>query len=206
MKQDHPARTGTPNTHSSHPYGARYGTEPIPKYSIPSKVCLKGLERVINSEQSAVLQGTDAQAAYQLIHDELTLDGSPLLNLASFVHTWMPEQANKLMIESMSKNLIDQDEYPMTRVFHKFYMILLTNLKYGPEIIHTRCISMLANLWHAPKASSAIGTATTGSSEAIQLGGLAMKRMWQERRKSQGKSIHEPGPNIVMGKSVCPCR
>ena len=60
-------------------------------------------------------QGTDAQAAYQLIHDELTLDGSPLLNLASFVHTWMPEQADKLMIENMSKNLIDQDEYPITR-------------------------------------------------------------------------------------------
>lgn len=58
---------------------------------------------------------------------------------------------------------------------------------------------MLANLWHAPKASSAIGTATTGSSEAIQLGGLAMKRLWQERRKAAGKSIHEPGPNIVMG-------
>jgi glutamate decarboxylase len=58
---------------------------------------------------------------------------------------------------------------------------------------------MLADLWHAPHSHSAIGTATTGSSEAIQLGGLAMKRIWQEKRKAAGKSIHEPGPNIIMG-------
>ena len=70
------------------------------------------------------------------------------------------------------------------------------------EMIHTRCISILANLWNAPDAHDAIGTATTGSSEAIQLGGLAMKRIWQEKRKAAGKSIHEPGPNIVMGSNA----
>jgi len=70
------------------------------------------------------------------------------------------------------------------------------------ELIHTRCISILADLWHAPSTKQAIGTATTGSSEAIQLGGLAMKRIWQERRKAAGKSIHEPGPNIVMGANA----
>jgi glutamate decarboxylase len=147
------------------PYASRYGTQPVPKYNIPSK-------------------GIDADAAYQLIHDELSLDGSPLLNLASFVHTWMPAQADKLMIENVGKNLIDQDEYPMT------------------QIIHTRCISMLADLWHAPSSHQAVGTATTGSSEAIQLGGLAMKRLWQEKRKAAGKSIHDPGPNIVMGANA----
>jgi glutamate decarboxylase len=150
---------------ASHPYGARYGTTPIPKYHIPSK-------------------GTDAESAYQLIHDELSLDGTPLLNLASFVHTWMPAPADKLMMENISKNLIDQDEYPMT------------------QILHNRCVSILADLWHAPKTLDAIGTATTGSSEAIQLGGLAMKRIWQAKRKAAGKSIHEPGPNIVMGANA----
>ena len=96
----------------------------------------------------------------------------------------MPPQADKLMMENISKNLIDQDEYPRTNE------------------IHTMCISMLADLWHAPSAKQAIGTATTGSSEAIQLGGLAMKRIWQEKRKAAGKSIHEPGPNIVMGANA----
>jgi glutamate decarboxylase len=157
--------TRTDPNKMTHPYGSRYGTIPIPKYNIPSK-------------------GTDAESAYQLIHDELSLDGTPLLNLASFVHTWMPSAADKLMMENMSKNLIDQDEYPIT------------------QIIHTRCISILADLWHAPSAQQAIGTATTGSSEAIQLGGLAMKRIWQEKRKAAGKSIHDPGPNIVMGANA----
>ena len=60
----------------------------------------------------------------------------------------------------------------------------------------------MAELWHAPSHHRAVGTATTGSSEAIQLGGLAMKRIWQEKRKTAGKSIHEPGPNIVMGANA----
>jgi glutamate decarboxylase len=59
---------------------------------------------------------------------------------------------------------------------------------------------MIAHLWHAPgDSSSAIGTATTGSSEAIMLGGLSLKRRWQEKMKKAGKDIHNPGPNIVMG-------
>lgn len=59
---------------------------------------------------------------------------------------------------------------------------------------------MIANLWHAPgDSSAAIGTATTGSSEAIMLGGLSLKRRWQEKMKAAGKDIHNPGPNIVMG-------
>lgn len=44
-----------------------------------------------------------------------------------------------------------------------------------------------------------MGTATTGSSEAIMLGGLALKKRWQAKMKAAGKNIHEPGPNIVMG-------
>ncbi|KAG1843555.1 pyridoxal phosphate-dependent transferase [Suillus subalutaceus] len=164
-KSNHHHLTGKDSHSTSHPYGARYGIASIPKFHIPSK-------------------GASAETTYQLIHDELSLDGSTSLNLASFVQTWMPEPANKLMMENMSKNLIDQDEYPMT------------------QEIHTRCVSILADLWHAPSAHEAIGTATTGSSEAIQLGGLAMKRRWQERRKAEGKSIHEPGPNIVMGANA----
>ena len=68
-----------------------------------------------------VLQGADAKTAYQIIHDELTLDGAPNLNLASFVHTWMPDEANKLMMENLSKNLIDQDEYPITREYNVYF-------------------------------------------------------------------------------------
>lgn len=53
-------------------------------------------------------------AAYQIIHDELLLDGSPRLNLASFVTTWMEPECEKLMMEAINKNYVDMDEYPVT--------------------------------------------------------------------------------------------
>ncbi|KAG8824903.1 hypothetical protein FRC17_008931 [Serendipita sp. 399] len=114
----------------------------------------------------------------------MELDGAPILNLASFVNTNMDEHANKLFAENANKNLVDFDEYPAT------------------QAIHTRCISILADLWKVPKGCKAIGTATTGSSEAIMLGGLAMKKRWQEKMKKAGKDIHNPGPNIVFGANA----
>ena len=35
------------------------------------------------------------QVAYQIVHDELLLDGSARLNLATFVTTWMEPQAER---------------------------------------------------------------------------------------------------------------
>lgn len=61
---------------------------------------------------------------------------------------------------------------------------------------------MLAHLWHAPHSKNAIGTATTGSSEAIMLGGLAMKKNWQAKMKAAGKDMHKPGPNVIMGANA----
>ena len=52
--------------------------------------------------------------AYQIIHDELMLDGNARMNLATFVTTWMEPQAEKLMSECFDKNMIDKDEYPQT--------------------------------------------------------------------------------------------
>ena len=46
--------------------------------------------------------------AYQLIHDELMLDGNARLNVATFVSTWMEPQAEKLMAECFDKNMIDK--------------------------------------------------------------------------------------------------
>lgn len=56
---------------------------------------------------------------------------------------------------------------------------------------------MIADLWHAPDSKKAIGTATTGSSEAIMLGGLALKKRWQEKMKKAGKDHYRP--NVIMG-------
>ena len=81
-----------------------------------------------------------ADAAYQICHDELNLDGNPALNLASFVTTWMEPEAERLIVESLNKNYVDQDEYPQTTV------------------IQERCVNMLARLFHAPHDAEAVGT------------------------------------------------
>jgi glutamate decarboxylase len=54
------------------------------------------------------------EAAYQIINDELMLDGNPRLNLASFVTTWMEPECDKLIMDSINKNYVDMDEYPVT--------------------------------------------------------------------------------------------
>jgi len=51
-----------------------------------------------------------------MIKDELDLDGRPNLNLASFVGTYMEREAEALMIENLSKNMSDADEYPAMMV------------------------------------------------------------------------------------------
>jgi glutamate decarboxylase len=126
-----------------------------------------------------------AEVAYQIIHDELMLDGNARLNLATFVTTWMEPQAEKLMSECFDKNMIDKDEYPQTAE------------------LESRCVAILSRLWHAPEPDQATGCSTTGSSEAAMLGGLALKRRWQQRRKAEGKPAD--APNIVMGINVQVC-
>jgi glutamate decarboxylase len=107
------------------------------------------------------------------------------MNLATFVTTWMEPQAERLMAECFDKNMIDKDEYPQTAE------------------LEMRCVNMLSRLWHAPDAEQATGCSTTGSSEAAMLGGLALKRRWQERRVAEGKPTDKP--NLVMGINVQVC-
>ncbi len=121
--------------------------------------------------------------AYQLVRDELLLDGSARLNLATFVTTWMEPHANQLMAESVDKNMIDKDEYPQTAE------------------IENRCVAILADLWHAPESTVATGCSTTGSSEACMLAGLALKRRWAAR--TGGDPARKP--NLVMGANVQVC-
>jgi glutamate decarboxylase len=126
-----------------------------------------------------------ADVAYQVIHDELMLDGNARMNLATFVTTWMEPQAEKLMAECLDKNMIDKDEYPQTAA------------------LEMRCVNILSRLWNAPDAEQATGCSTTGSSEAAMLGGLALKRRWKKRRTAAGEPTDRP--NLVMGINVQVC-
>lgn len=147
-------------------YGSRSMSGAVPKYRLP------------DGEMPARL-------AYQLIHDELALDGNPALNLATFVTTWMEPEAEALIGETLNVNSIDQDEYPQTTE------------------IQNRCVSILADLFHADDSEHAMGTATVGSSEAIHLAGLAMKWRWRAARQAAGKSTDRP--NLVMSETVQVC-
>lgn len=147
-------------------YGSRSLSEPVPKYCLPEG-------------------DMPARSAYQLIHDELALDGNPALNLATFVTTWMEPEAEALIVESLNVNSIDQDEYPQTTE------------------IQNRCVSILADLFHADDSEHAMGTATVGSSEAIHLAGLAMKWRWRKQRAASGKPTDSP--NLVMSETVQVC-
>jgi glutamate decarboxylase len=129
--------------------------------------------------------GIGHEAAYELISSELLLDGSARLNLATFVTTWMPSQADRLMAQTAEKNMIDKDEYPQTAE------------------IESRCVEILADLWHAPPSDKATGCSTTGSSEAAMLGGLALKWRWRERMRAAGAPTDKP--NLVAGINVQVC-
>lgn len=155
-------------SHSIAPaYTGRLFTAPVPALRLPE-------------------ESMEPEAAYQFIHDELMLDGSSRLNLATFVTTWMDPEAGKLMAETFDKNMIDKDEYPATAA------------------IESRCVSMVADLFHAEglrddDPAAATGVSTIGSSEAVMLGGLAMKWRW---RAKVGKGWEKRTPNLVMGSNV----
>ncbi|RZC43444.1 hypothetical protein C5167_036388 [Papaver somniferum] len=149
-------------------FASRYVQDPLPRYRMAESSIPK-------------------EAAYQIIHDELLLDGNPRLNLASFVTTWMEPECDQLILEGMNKNYVDMDEYPIT-----------TELQ-------NRCVNIIAHLFNAPvnENEAAVGVGTVGSSEAIMLAGLAFKKKWQNKRKAEGKSCDRP--NIVTGSNVQVC-
>ncbi|KAK0642336.1 Glutamate decarboxylase 4 [Lasiodiplodia hormozganensis] len=158
-----------PDTITASVYGSRFAVEDIPRLEMPEREMPK-------------------EIAYRLIKDDLSLDGTPTLNLASFVTTYMEEEAEKLMTECFAKNFIDYEEYPVS------------------ADIQNRCVSMIARLFNIPshdENTNAMGTSTIGSSEAIMLAVLAMKKRWVNQRKAEGKPYDKP--NIVMNSAVQVC-
>ncbi|KIV96762.1 glutamate decarboxylase [Exophiala mesophila] len=150
-------------------YGSRFAAQDLPSKEMPEKEMPK-------------------EIAYRMIKDELSLDGNPMLNLASFVTTFMEDEAEKLMTDAFSKNFIDYEEYPQTAE------------------IQNRCVNMIARLFNAPiseDGENAMGTSTIGSSEAIMLSVLAMKKRWANKRKAEGKDFSRP--NIIMNSAVQVC-
>ena len=117
--------------------------------------------------------------AYQVIADEILLDGNARQNLATFCQTWEEPQVKALMDLAINKNMIDRDEYPQTAE------------------IERRATHMMADLWNAPDSANTVGTSAIGSSEACMLGGMAAKWRWRARQEAAGKPTDKP--NMVCG-------
>ena len=66
-------------------FGTSFLPRPLPKYRFPG-------------------QESDPTAAYQLVHDELLLDGNSRQNLATFCQTWVEPEVRKLT-SSLSREL-----------------------------------------------------------------------------------------------------
>ena len=149
-------------------FGGRDLMRPAPKFKLPK-------------------EEMPPRNAYQLVHDELMLDGHARLNLATFVTTWIEPEAQQLMSESFDKNMIDKDEYPQTAE------------------IEMRCANIIADLFHARSndVENACGCSTIGSSEAAMLCGMAMKWNWRKKRKKEGRDTSRP--NFVTGSDVQVC-
>lgn len=89
------------------------------------------------------------------------------------------------MTECFAKNFIDYEEYPQC------------------ADIQNRCVNMIGSIFHAPADGNPVGTSTVGSSEAIMLAVLAMKKRWKQKREAQGKPTDKP--NLVMSSAVQVC-
>lgn len=128
---------------------------------------------------------TDPEVAYQMVKEETYPQTNPMLNLATFVTTYMDDYATRLMNEAININYIDETEYPRVAV------------------INGKCINILANLWNTPEQRKwKTGAVGIGSSEACMLGGIAAWLRWKKRRMAQGKPYDKPNFVISTGMQV----
>lgn len=128
---------------------------------------------------------TDPEVAYQIVKEETFAQTNPMLNLATFVTTYMDDYATRLMNEAININYIDETEYPRVAV------------------INGKCINILANLWNTPEQRKwKTGAVGIGSSEACMLGGIAAWLRWKKRRMQEGKPYDKPNFVISTGMQV----
>ncbi|RCU49395.1 glutamate decarboxylase [Corallincola holothuriorum] len=126
--------------------------------------------------------GVSARSAKARLEAHMWTDANPMLNLSSFVTTFIEPELKELEGAHAHVNYVDHDMYPKT---------------YDLE---TRMVNMIHQLWNGPADVEPYGAATVGSSEACMLAGLAHKWNWREARKAAGKDASKP--NMVTGGNV----
>lgn len=130
----------------------------------------------------------EPRIASEMIREYIGTEGNAHQNLCTFVQTYMEPEAAELMKDTLEKNAIDKDEYPMT------------------ADLENRCVKIIQDLWHADQDEQPMGTSTVGSSEACMLGGLAALFRWKALAKKAGIDIysdHRPNLVITSGYQIC---
>ncbi len=158
-------------------YGRKEFAEGIPKKAIP--------ERPMAPD-----------SAYQLIRDELCLDGTPALNLATFVNTWTDDWGMRLVTENIGKNFIDHSEYPQSNLVEKRIIWMLGEW-YGTEFLSTDT--------NPDTAQGFYGSATIGSSEAVMLALIAHRWNWQKNNRKNPQRSRLDKPFVLMSAHVQSC-
>ncbi|KAI9042549.1 uncharacterized protein KD926_005404 [Aspergillus affinis] len=126
-------------------------------------------------------RGIDPALAESWIYESQAQDIAPHRNVGSFVNTACSETAQNLTKLNFQKNQACVEEY--------------ASISECAE----RCLAIIGHLWNYEGEDPVAGTATSGSSEAIMLAGLAMKRSWEETSANAGR------PNIIFGSNAHVC-
>ena len=74
------------------------------------------------------------RTAARFVHDELLMDGSPALNLASFVTTYMEDEAERLMLENLVSNYANPCSLSLTT---NLFFVFLPDSKLSRRILST---------------------------------------------------------------------
>ncbi|CAI7597838.1 unnamed protein product [Penicillium glandicola] len=126
-------------------------------------------------------KGVPGEILGTMMQKEMAGDIPPSQDLGRFTTTKFDGVAINLMDISGTRNQACIEEYPSLARFQE------------------NCVAILANLWKAPH--NFFGTATTGSSEAVLLGGLTMKRQWQLKNPDRQNTR----PNVLIGANAHIC-
>lgn len=108
---------------------------------LDSRFGAKAISTIAESKRFPLHEMRD-DVAFQIINDELYLDGNARQNLATFCQTWDDENVHKLMDLSINKNWIDKEEYPQSAANRPALR------KHGCRSVACACTEKWSGRWH----------------------------------------------------------
>lgn len=115
---------------------------------------------------------TAPDTVYEIIRNEVLLDARAELNLATFCNeAYSDPYGEQVVIDSMKKNFIDHTEYPGTNLSEARSLVMMAR-ELGADVDEAQM-----------PGEQFLGSATIGSSEAVMLGLIAHKFIWNMKHR-----------------------